>query len=50
MTSHNFSPQPRPGHLPHRVEELRQELQNFTPASFATRTGAAFNPAGEGRG
>jgi hypothetical protein len=50
MTSQNFSPQPRPGHLPHRVEELRQELQNFNPASFATRTGAAYTPAGDGRG
>ena len=50
MTSNTFSPQPRPGHLPARVEHLRRELQNFNPQAFTTRTGARFIPQDESRG
>ena len=50
MTSNAFSPQPRPGHLPHRVDELRRDLKSFTPTTFAIRTGAVYNPMNEGQG
>jgi len=50
MTSNTFSPKPQPGHLPHRVDELRQQLARFNPTSFAVRTGAVYISSGEGLG
>jgi hypothetical protein len=50
VTSNSFSPQPRPGHLPLRVEELRRELQSYKPVSFAIRTGAIFTPENDNQG
>jgi hypothetical protein len=44
LTSNPFSPHPKPGHLPLRVEQLRHELQSFEPLSFAIRTGAIYTP------
>jgi hypothetical protein len=50
MNAKTFSPQPQPGHLPHRVAELRQQLARFNPTTFAVRTGAVYISTGEGRG
>jgi hypothetical protein len=50
MPSNTFSPQPQPGHLPHRVEELRQELRRYNPSTFAVRTEAVYISSGEGHG
>jgi hypothetical protein len=50
MTANTFSPQPQPGHLPHRVAELRQELRRFNPATFSMRTQAVYISSGEGQG
>ena len=50
MTHNTFSPQLQPGHLPHRVDELRQELRRYNPASFAVRTSAVYISSNEGEG
>jgi hypothetical protein len=50
MNSNTFSPQPQPGHLPHRVAELRQQLRHFNPTTFAVRTQAVYISTGEGLG
>jgi hypothetical protein len=50
MTSNAFSPHPKPGHLPLRVNELRRELQNFNPLSFTNRTGAQYTPVNDSQG
>lgn len=50
MNANAFSPHPRPGHLPLRVEELRRELQSFNPLTFSKRTGAQYNSTNENQG
>jgi Domain of unknown function (DUF3786) len=50
LTSNAFSPQPRPGHLPLRVEELRRELKSYTPLTFSIRTQAQYTPISDNHG